>query len=181
MQRHGLLVGAIARRVAGNDPRIGDDAFMAGILHDVGKLVLMKVEPDGFAECQARARSERRPTYEVERERFGVSHAEVGGYLLGIWGLPYPIVEAVANHHAPGRVTQPRADVLTAVYVGDLLVHEQEGRMAAADDPAPPLDERYLEQAGALEHLPEWREFAASQVGSDRAGAWGHGKTAEAA
>jgi len=71
---------------------------MAAMLHDIGQLVLMHRLPADYADVLAEARE--RPLVQVERERLGATHAEVGAYLLGLWGLPEPIVWAVARHHA---------------------------------------------------------------------------------
>ena len=95
----------------------------------------------------------------------GFTHAEVGAYLLGMWGLPYPIVEAVAHHHAPEEVAQREFDVLSAVYVADCLAHEHS--TAEADEngePHPTLNMGYLEGLGAADRLPEWREIARQQI-----------------
>ena len=79
----------------------GQDAFSAAMLADAGVLVLMSRQPRLFQEIVAEARRSERPLPAVEREVLGVTHAEIGAYLLGIWGLPYSIVEAVAHHHTP--------------------------------------------------------------------------------
>ncbi len=174
LQRHGLLVGGIARRLAGGDRAVADDAFMAGILHDIGKLVLLRQRPEQFQLSQTRAESERRPSEEIELEVFGVSHAEVGGYLLGIWGLPYPVIEAVAHHHLPRRVALPSfPDPLSAVYLADYLAHELEVTAGVGTSGAPPiLDEEFVDALGVRQHLPAWREMAAAQTGPTRSRYW---------
>ena len=68
-------------------------AAVAGLLHDVGKLVLATRSPKHFARALEGAAEEKRPLFAVEQELMGVSPAEVGTYLLGIWGLPCPVVE----------------------------------------------------------------------------------------
>ncbi len=181
LQRHGLLVGAIARRLAGPGQKQADDAFMAGILHDIGKLVLLEHQPDTYDLVQQMARLSHRPSHEVEFEVLGATHAEIGGFLLGIWGLPYPIVEAAANHHAPGRVHAPSQDVLTAVYVANHLAREQEATLGVDESIQNPLDEAYLAAAGVAEHLDEWREIAASQIGESRGELWAEGPGSMAA
>jgi HD-like signal output (HDOD) protein len=60
-----------------------------------------------WRDCRATSRLYKRPLQDIEEQEFGVTHAEVGGYLLGIWGLPYALVEAVANHHRPQRILAP--------------------------------------------------------------------------
>jgi HD-like signal output (HDOD) protein len=181
LQRHGLLVGAIARRMMADNPRLADDAFMAGILHDIGKLVLLDHKPDLFDLVQTKARLARRPMYEIEQEVLGVTHAEIGGFLLGIWGLPYQIVEAAANHHAPGRVHKPSVDVLMAVHVANNLALEQERALGVGEIVQSTLDEDYLAAAGVAGRVEEWREIAVSQIGEARAEYWAEGQENKAA
>lgn len=160
LRHHSLLVGRIARQMAGNDRRLAEDAFMAGILHDVGKLILASEHTGVFERITARAHTEQRAMFEVEQEELGVTHAELGGYLLGIWGLPYPIVEATANHHAPERVAQRHGlDTLATTYIANLLTHEQALQRNPAESFAP-MDEAYLDALGVRDQLPAWREIA---------------------
>jgi HD-like signal output (HDOD) protein len=97
----------------------------------------------------------------MEVDAFGTSHAETGAYLLGFWGLPFVVVEAVARHHDPETVSHSEFDVLSAVHVADLLAREVEtgssasltaGRLA------------YLEKLGVLDKLDGWRALASGQV-----------------
>jgi HD-like signal output (HDOD) protein len=79
-----------------------DAAYMAGLVCDIGELVLAATLPEQLIQawqCADAAETKTRP--EAEREAFGVSHAEVGACLLGLWGLPFRVVEAVALHHTP--------------------------------------------------------------------------------
>lgn len=76
------------------------------------------------------------------------THAEVGAYLLGSWGLPGPIVEAVAQHRAPGRLASQRFDAVGVVHVAVALAHGE------------PVDEAFLQAAGVQAHLPAWRASA---------------------
>jgi HD-like signal output (HDOD) protein len=77
-------------------------AVVAGLLHDVGKLVLARRAPAHFKRALEEMEAEGRPLFAVETDLTGVSHAEVGAYLLGIGGLPSPVVEAVAPHQSSG-------------------------------------------------------------------------------
>jgi HD-like signal output (HDOD) protein len=63
----------------------------------------------------------------------GVSHAEVGAYLLGIWGLPSPVVEAAAHHHRPERVPQDSLDAVGSVYISNILAHQVADRAPSAE------------------------------------------------
>ena len=169
LQGHALLVAAIARRLAGADRRLAEDAFISGILHDLGKLILASERPHQFEHLAERARTEGRPLFAVEREELGVTHAEMGAYLLGIWGLPYPIVEAVANHHAPERVPARQGlDPLATTYLANLFVHEQAAERGESAI-YPPLDQAYLDAIGVSESITDWREMAASLAAGMRA------------
>ena len=80
-----------------------DDAFMAGILHDLGKLVLAQNLPKQYKTVMDEARQSKRSLWEVEYDKFGVTHAEIAAYLMGLWGMKDTVVEAIAFHHCPKK------------------------------------------------------------------------------
>jgi putative nucleotidyltransferase with HDIG domain len=152
IQRHSMIVARVARKIAASG---ADDAFMAGMLHDVGKIVLALSDRDRVAVLAAAASDRGVPTYVVEREQLRVTHAEVGAYILGTWGVPFGIVEAVAGHHEPRHLGGSCSDATAAVYVAEGLVTESEG---GAPIMGALLDEAYLKELGLLEKLPAWAE-----------------------
>jgi HD-like signal output (HDOD) protein len=161
LQAHSVLTGRAAARFLTN-PQMVEEAFTAGILHDVGQIVLALGFPDRFGGVRQAAREGRRPLQEIEKEILGVTHAEVGAYLLGVWGLPFSIVEAVAFHHCPSLVTEGARDVLAAVHVADALV---EARDEGLDPGAPNgLDIAFLEAGGWAAGLPRWRDRVALEL-----------------
>ncbi len=163
-QRHALLVASTARRML-DDPRQAEDAFCAGMLHDIGRLVLAANLPEQFSRVLDAMRREGAPAPQVEAKLLGASHAEIGAYLLGIWGLPYPVVEAVAHHHRIERVEQRSFDATGAVYVANLLAREEEGALQTGGAAVENVDVRaYLEGLGVAERLGEWRAVAAGQA-----------------
>lgn len=91
------------------------EAFTMGLLADVGQLVLALVKGDEWRACRSRAQELNRPLHELEYEQFGISHAEVGGFLLGIWGLPFSVVEAVVHHHQPQNVAAMGPAAIAAI------------------------------------------------------------------
>src|SRR5581483_1099521 len=143
LQQHGLHTAQIATRLL-PDRRQADDAFTAGMLHDIGQLILGACLPDEYRSVLETAQREQQPLFLVERGVLGISHAEVGAYLLSIWGLPYPVVEAVAYHHQPAQVARTGFDAVAAIYVANALAHQS---LPVADGQAlaqPPLDLSYL-------------------------------------
>ncbi len=145
-----------------------DAAFTAGLLHDCGKLVLATNLPDVYRSVVARAHTEHVSVREVERETFGVSHAEIGAYLLGIWGLPDAIVETIAFHHDPAHQEKQPFGPLTAVYIAEVLEHEQRTRELGSV--SNPVDLEPLAKLGLSERLPLWREqcLAHAQRGAEQ-------------
>jgi putative nucleotidyltransferase with HDIG domain len=163
LHEHSQLTAKIASHIP-VPAAVHSAAVVAGLLHDVGKLVLATRSPKHFARALEGAAEEKRPLFSVEQELMGVSHAEVGAYLLGIWGLPCPVVEAVAHHHHPERVPQETLDAVAVVHVANYLAHENPVHPRAGGDsdsysylrPVP----TYLEKLGLTEQIPAWNEFA---------------------
>jgi HD-like signal output (HDOD) protein len=91
----------------------------------------------------------------VEQEAFGATHADVGAYLLALWGLPDPIVEAVALHHQPSRCAEPEFSPAIAVHAADVFAHEFSG--TGTETPPPQLDTAYLARLGLAERVAVWR------------------------
>ena len=151
-QRHAMKVASLARKILHPWPSAAD-ALVAGMLHDAGKLVLAVRMPEYFRELSQEAKASGKALYVVEAERRSLTHADVGAYLLGIWGLPDPIVEAVAHHHQPSRLGQPEAMILLAVHVADALVSDPSGDCGR-------LDLQFVKDAGVEDRLPEWRAVA---------------------
>lgn len=152
---HSLRVASLARMVtlaAGGNPALAEDAMLAGMLHDVGKLVLAMSLRDEYQTVLRRARDESAPVHLVEREHFGADHADVGGYLLELWGLPGAIVEAAALHHRPDDSPANPFSVLTAVHVADAVVEEP----LHSGPRGPSLDEAYLKRIGVWERREAW-------------------------
>jgi HD-like signal output (HDOD) protein/ActR/RegA family two-component response regulator len=122
---HSLSVGLCGRTIGTAEklPRKAqDEAFTAGILHDVGKLVLARNFPEAYAQVMSTAHQGRQTLWEVETDCFGVSHAEVGAYLMGLWGLGAEVVAAIAHHHRPPRGASP-GPVLGVVFAANALEH----------------------------------------------------------
>jgi HD-like signal output (HDOD) protein/CheY-like chemotaxis protein len=156
--RHSVSTGQGARRL-GEFERVGNElteqAFAAGLLHDIGKLLFAANMPGLFVEALALAREQKRTFWEVESQVLGACHSELGACLLGIWGLPTALVEAVALHHHPSRAARPGFSPLTTVHVANILEHEHhpEQCLTVPDQ----VDAGYLEACGVANRLEHWR------------------------
>ena len=102
--RHSICAGLAARSIAALSGEYNVERFfVAGLLHDVGRLVLCIKAPDATREIFKKAESSGEPLYVEEQKAFGFDHAELGGQLLRAWNLPDRLVEAVSCHHAPEK------------------------------------------------------------------------------
>ena len=120
LQQHSNRVAAVVHALT-SELAWNDDAVLSALLHDIGYWVLVQERPRDLEKALEVSIADRIPMYEAETRVLGASHAEVGAYLLGLWGLPYPIVEAVARHHTPEGVRIGKFDVLPALAVGMAL------------------------------------------------------------
>jgi putative nucleotidyltransferase with HDIG domain len=148
---HSLQTAACARRIAelAEVPVAdADAAFMAGLFHDVGKAVLARQLPDEYLRALQQGKSSG-DTLAAEREVFETTHAEVGAYLLGIWGLIDPVVEAVAYHHRPavGNAAEGFSPLLA--------VHLANAWCSPEDQP---LDEEFVQTTGLADRAVRWSE-----------------------
>lgn len=163
LQRRSQLAAQLAKRLLGHESG-GDSVLIAGMLQDVGQLVLAARSPQRFAIALSTSSKGKTPLYEAEIELFGATHAEIGGYLLGLWGLPSRIVQAVAHHLEP-RPNARTFDAAAALYVANLLASNPE--MPALEEvPARTvaIDLRYLRSLGVAHQLEDWRRIARDVV-----------------
>lgn len=167
--RHSLFVGRGAQAIvkmenAGN--KAGEDAFMAGLFHDIGKLLLAVNLPQAHRQVLDRVRDRAVPCLEAEIQVFGATHAEVGAYLLGLWGFGDPVIEACAFHHQPGRCVGRAFSSLTAVHVANAFDNQQNPSGPWMAESA--VDEAYVERWGLGGRLPDWQ--AACRAVRDQGG-----------
>jgi HD-like signal output (HDOD) protein/CheY-like chemotaxis protein len=152
LQARSLRKAHFARMLL-RDSRHADEGFTAALLLDIGQAVLALSAPQQFERMIQRAAGTGRVWHEVEKEVFGAAHPEVGAYLLGLWGLPLDLIEAVAYHHTPSCVQHANTSVLAAVHVADAVVD------ASADRPAKLLDRldaSFVARTGVSRCLSAW-------------------------
>jgi len=171
-QVHSRLAARIAARLPA-PVEVASASVTAALLHDAGKLVLAARLPQPFELALRTALEQARPAYAVEEEVIGTSHAEVGAYLLSLWGLPRPVVDAVWNHHRPSAADPPSEglDVLAITHFASALADETAAGVAADEPPAAGRwDLGYVDRLGVSAQLPGWRAMAAEVAASAGAG-----------
>ncbi|GMV90253.1 MAG: hypothetical protein AMXMBFR82_00310 [Candidatus Hydrogenedentota bacterium] len=160
-----LAVGDYAMRIAEyethNTP-VAQESFTAGLLHKVGMLILATKMSKEFVEVVEQVRSGGISLSEAERDRFGATHGEIGGFLFDLWGLPDAIVKAVTYYDYPSALPEQlygggdgkQFTSLTAVHVANYFCSDREGMgdfLGGAH-----LDSDYLNRLGLAEHLARW-------------------------
>jgi putative nucleotidyltransferase with HDIG domain len=169
LQSHVHKVAAAARSLAAGTPK-ADDALLAGLLHDIGYWIFANECRAELSECVALSAAENIPLHQAETRIIGASHAQVGAYLLGLWGLPYSVIEAVAYHHTPESVPPSEFDPVAAVVVAHTLLPE--GDSSAFEAPVsaePPVGPGFLDVMNAPFDWQECERRVAASQNSDEA------------
>lgn len=152
---HSVAVASLAQRIAAlesGNKALAEECFAAGLLHDAGKVILLGERPEEYCNVRKRLEGGDESVEEVEIEILGCSHAQLGGYLMSIWGLPTSLVHAVAFHHCPSQAVESEFSALTAVHCANALVH-------AALDPnqKTEIDSVYLERLSLGDKPAFWQ------------------------
>lgn len=153
---HSMTVAAGAKAIAhaeGLGLAAQEEAFVGGILHDVGVLILASNFPENYDKVASLVIAEKLLIPTAEQEYFGVTHAEVGAYLLGLWGLPAPILNIVSLHHRAHLQDEGHMTPLIAVHASDVLCGIQERHPLFETGR---LDQVAIERAGLWDHRDAW-------------------------
>jgi len=157
--RESLNCATLAQAIAkdgGQSPEQTDNAFIAGLLHDAGILVLASCFSREQQEICKLVETKGLPLFEAERSVLGANHAEIGAHLLGMWGLPDCIVEPVAFHHEPELCPTRKVTAVTTVYVADQLLHVKTENRDPVDALSKAINLDYLTKLGVAGRLADW-------------------------
>lgn len=151
MWEESVGVGALARQIAkaeGLGRELEEEAQLAGLLHDVGDIVLLQHWPKKFLEVEVSKRDE------DERNMFGATHADIGAYLCAVWGLPSGVVDAVGYHHQPSAGANPKLlTATTAVHIARVLYDH------GADAEPELFDREHLQHVVDVDRIDAWRQL----------------------
>ena len=152
-----LAIASIAKSIAGcegsSQGKI-DECFCAGFLSQLGNILFLMQPPELFESYREVSRVNPTKRLELERDLYGTTHAEVGAYLLSIWGFSHRIVGAVLHHHNPAIMDEKNFDTTTIVHIAESL-------MSGTDNC---LDEAHIERLGKGHRISVWRETAAEII-----------------
>jgi HD-like signal output (HDOD) protein/ActR/RegA family two-component response regulator len=162
---HGIQVGEYASAIAETeteDPEILGRCYTAGLLHDLGVLFFASKLPERFAEALKHAEESKKTLMQAEKDLFGATHAEIGGFLLDLWGLAMPVVNAITYHYFPSGAPEEvymvhehmEVDPLLVVHVANYFSEDQDSMGDDAISLSADVD--YLEKMHSLEKLDHW-------------------------
>lgn len=154
---HSIGTAAFAKAIASaetDDKSIVDNSFIAGIIHDIGKLLLFSSLGEEYIQAVETASSGPLPLYRAEEEVFYADHGDVGGYLIGLWGLTGSVVEAIAFHHRLDQYPEASFSPAVAVHCADVVYHRLNPDQCIGEPPA--LNQAYLDAAGIGNRFEVW-------------------------
>lgn len=144
---HSIACGAaaqcIARTVGSNEK---EECFIAGLIHDIGKIILYKYMPEEFLRTIHKSRSEKKLFFQSEKELFDITHQEIGSELARLWRLPPHLKNAIAYHHNPSTKREGYK-ITTIVHCADIFVRALDYGNGG-DDKVPLIDEEVWRNLG---------------------------------
>lgn len=154
--RHSVYCGVVAQLVAEECKVLHSERlFVAGLLHDIGKLIIAHRLPEQMKTIKERVAAEQRFDYEIEQEELGFDHADVGGALLREWKMPPTLCDAVDYHHRPGDAEESLMDAAMVHLANSVTGMAEEGLDVDIETMIQPVDEQVWDVLGVDDSIIE--------------------------
>jgi len=148
--RHSVYCGVVAQQIAQHCNVLHSERlFVAGLLHDIGKLVITNKMPKEAREVAERVKKKKKFDYEIENQIMGFDHAEVGGELLKEWSMPEALFTAVNYHHRPQASMTSEMEVCIVNIANIMTIKAEHG--VEANDMVPPFEDYVWNVTGLTE------------------------------
>ncbi len=170
---HSIRTAGIAKQIAGDgkmgngkmNAKTADNAVICAFLHDIGRLLMAEYFSDQYERVVRLAGQEQMTVPEAEQAVFNVTHAEIGAYLLGLWGLPDMIVEGIAFHHSPARAEPENMELAGLIHAADLIEHHV-SQGENLDRCMDKIDPAFRQKQGMSEKVAQWLTIADNRGGN---------------
>ena len=164
--RHSVGV-AVASRYLAVQTRLDnpDDCFIAGLLHDIGKVILSEYFKESFGQVWASVRDDGLSFYEAEKNLLPLNHAQIGGHLAAKWRLPPDLIDTIRYHHTP-REGASNLDQLMIVHVADIIVNTRKADPGNACDFTNTYPKAAEIMRPQLETVSDWFPSVATEIES---------------
>ena len=163
--RHSMAVGAYAKKIAyaeTGDETIASQALFSGILHDIGKLILLSTMAEEYEEVLTISSDQKVTLYESEKKLFNTTHCEMGAYLAGLWGFQIEVIEALGFHHNLQNYPAESFTPALAVHIANVFEHEFQNENGDGSSYSQ-LDMDYINGRGYTSKLQDWRELCKTE------------------
>jgi HD-like signal output (HDOD) protein/CheY-like chemotaxis protein len=162
---HSLTVGMLAKMIAASESAekdVVDNSYISGILHDIGKLILLSKLESQCGDAILLAKQEHIHLRLAEKKIFKATHCDMGAYLMGLWGFPSDIVEAIGFHHQLGEYPAVTFSPALAVHIANVMYYKfhQDEVIGAM----PEFNEEYLNSIGMGDKLQKWQKLCFSSM-----------------
>jgi HD-like signal output (HDOD) protein len=168
LMSHSMVVAACAKKIAIHescDKKLTDSCFLAGMLHDIGKLVLLAKLPEQYDTAMKLALEQQIPLRNAEREVFHSIHGDIGAYLMGLWGMRGEVVEGIGFHHRLNSYPEQNFNAALAVHVANAFYYEANPGQTIGQ--AHQLNRVHLGILGFTDKIDEWRELCGELLQSN--------------
>ncbi|MDP3480875.1 MAG: response regulator [Desulfoprunum sp.] len=157
---HSMTVGTLAKMIAESetdDKDIISNSFIAGVLHDIGKLILVSKMESHYSDAVSLARQENITLRQAEKLIFKATHCDMGAYLSGLWGFNSDIVEAIGFHHQLGEYPAGTFSPALFVHIANVMYYRfNQDKIIGA---MPEFNEEYLHKIDLSESLQKWQNL----------------------